>query len=327
MFSVAFSLIPAMVGAIYYFGTQAGWLIFSAVAAAVVTETVVNPLLKRPIPVKDGSAVVTGILLAFSLPAGAPWWLAAIGSAFAIGIGKIPFGGLGHNPLNPALLGRAFLMASWPSHMTSFTTAPQYGTLSGIDTITHATPLSVYKESKDIILHQTDPSVQDSVQKATEAISQLSESYRNLFLGNVGGCIGETSALLLLSGAVYLMYKRYIGLKIPVSYLSTVAILSLIFGGTDGLFTGDPIFHVLSGGLILGAFYMATDMVTSPVTYSGRIIFGIGCGVFTVLIRQIGGYPEGVGYAILLMNLTVPLIDRMTQPTSFGQLGKNIWRR
>lgn len=327
MFSVAFSLVPAMVGAIYYFGTQAGWLILSAMAAAVVTEAVLYALMKQPIPVKNGSTIVTGILLAFSLPAGSPWWLAAIGSAFAIGIGKVPFGGLGYNPLNPALLGRAFLMAAWPTRMTTFTTAPQFGTLSGIDAITHATPLSVYKASKEIILHQTDPSVQDKVQKATEAVSQLSESYRNLFLGNVGGCIGETSALLLLGGAVYLMYKRYIGLKIPVSYLSTVAILSLIFGGAEGLFTGDPIFHVLSGGLILGAFYMATDMVTSPVTYSGRIIFGVGCGVITVLIRQIGGYPEGVSYAILLMNLTVPLLDRMTQPKSFGQMGKNIWRR
>lgn len=317
MYGVVISLIPATIGSVYFFGVKAAWVILWAVVAAVATEAVLQKLMKKPITVKDGSALVTGILLAFNLPAEAPWWLPVIGSVFAIGIGKIPFGGLGYNPLNPALLGRAFLLASWPTKMTIFTTAPRNGTISGIDAITNATPLNVFKTSKDIM---TNPAMQDKVPQATEAISQLSDSYGNLFWGKVGGCLGETSVFLLLIGAVYLIYKRYIGLKIPVSYIGTVALLSWIFGGTDGFFTGDPIFHVLSGGLILGAFFMATDMVTSPVTYSGRIIFGVGCGVITVLIRQVGGYPEGVSYSILLMNLTVPLIDRYTKPKTFGKV-------
>lgn len=317
MYGVVISLIPATIGSVYFFGVKAAWVILWAVVAAVATEAVLQKLMKKPITVKDGSALVTGILLAFNLPAEAPWWLPVIGSVFAIGIGKIPFGGLGYNPLNPALLGRAFLLASWPTKMTIFNTAPRNSTISGIDAITNATPLNVFKTSKDIM---TNPAMQDKVTQATEAISQLSDSYGNLFWGKVGGCLGETSVFLLLIGAVYLIYKRYIGLKIPVSYIGTVALLSWIFGGTDGFFTGDPIFHVLSGGLILGAFFMATDMVTSPVTYSGRIIFGVGCGVITVLIRQVGGYPEGVSYSILLMNLTVPLIDRYTKPKTFGKV-------
>ncbi len=319
MYGVVISLIPATIGSVYFFGVKAAWVILWAVVAAVATEAVFQKLMKKPITVKDGSALVTGILLAFNLPAEAPCWLPVIGSVFAIGIGKIPFGGLGYNPLNPALLGRAFLLASWPTRMTIFNTAPRNGTISGIDAITNATPLNVYKTSKDVIANDaTMPA--EKVQQATEAISQLSDSYANLFWGKVGGCLGETSVFLLLIGAVYLIYKRYIGLKIPASYIGTVALLSWIFGGTDGFFTGDPIFHVLSGGLILGAFFMATDMVTSPVTYSGRIIFGVGCGVITVLIRQVGGYPEGVSYSILLMNLTVPLIDRYTKPKTFGKV-------
>lgn len=321
MYGVVISLIPATIGAVYFFGVKAAWVILWAVFAAVATEAVIQKLMKKPITVKDGSALVTGILLAFNLPAEAPWWLPVIGSVFAIGIGKIPFGGLGYNPLNPALLGRAFLLASWPTRMTIFNTTPREGTISGIDAITNATPLNVYKASKDVIANQSIMPA-EKVQQATEAISQLSDSYANLFWGKVGGCLGETSVFLLLIGAVYLIYKRYIGLKIPVSYIGTVALLSWIFGGTEGFFTGDPIFHVLSGGLILGAFFMATDMVTSPVTYSGRIIFGAGCGVITVLIRQVGGYPEGVSYSILLMNLTVPLIDRYTKPKTFGKVNK-----
>ncbi len=154
--------------------------------------------------------------------------------------------------------------------------------------------------------------------EASEAIGQLYDSLRELFIGRIGGCIGETSTVLLLIGAAFLIYKRYIGWKIPFSYIGTVALLSWIFGGADGLFTGNPIFHVLSGGLILGAFFMATDMVTSPITFAGRIYFGIGCGVITVVIRQFGGYPEGVSYSILLMNLLTPLLDRWTRPRVFG---------
>jgi len=333
MYGVVISLIPAIIGSIYFFGVRAGWIILLAIIAAVATEAIIERLTKKPITVKDGSAVVTGILLAFNVPAEVPWWMPVIGSVFAIAIGKMPFGGLGYNPMNPALLGRCFLLASWPTHMTIFKTIPRDGTLSGIsadvisryglDAVTSATPLNVFKQQKDIIARLADdPAMTDKVESARIAISQLYDSYGNLFRGNIGGCLGETSVLLLLIGAVYLIYKRYIGLRIPLSYIGTVAVLSWIFGGTEGLLSGDPLFHVLAGGLILGAFYMATDMVTSPVTSSGRYIFGIGCGAITVLIRLIGGYPEGVSYSILLMNLTVPLIDRYTKPKTFGKVDK-----
>ncbi len=323
MYGVVISLIPATIGSIYFFGIRAGWVILLAIISAVATEAGLQTLMKKPITVKDGSAIVTGILLAFNVPAEVPWWIPVIGSAFAIAIGKIPFGGLGYNPMNPALLGRAFLLASWPTHITIFRTPPRGGVLSGINAITSATPLNVFKQQKDIIVRLADdPAMTEKVNNAHEAISQLYDSYGNLFWGRIGGCIGETSVFLLLIGAVFLIYKRYIGLRIPLSYIGTVAILSWIFGGTEGLLSGDPIFHILAGGLMLGAFYMATDMVTSPVTSSGRYIFGVGCGVITVLIRLVGGYPEGVSYSILLMNLTVPLIDRYTKPKTFGKVNK-----
>lgn len=339
MYGVVISLIPATIGSIYFFGIRAGWIILLAIISAVVTEAGLQIFMKKPITVKDGSAIVTGILLAFNVPAEVPWWIPVIGSAFAIAIGKIPFGGLGYNPLNPALLGRAFLLASWPTHMTIFKTQPlgwfaklvedkseialwlsqkipffknipkDGFSLSGIDAITSATPLNVFRQQKDIIARLGEDA------NAQTVISQLHDSYGNLFWGKIGGCIGETSVFLLLIGAVYLIYKRYIGLRIPLSYIGTVAILSWILGD-------DPTFHIFAGGLILGAFYMATDMVTSPVTSSGRYIFGVGCGAITVLIRMIGGYPEGVSYSILLMNLTVPLIDRYTKPKTFGKVNK-----
>ena len=321
MYSVVIALIPAAIGAVYFFGMRAAWAIIIAVTAAIVAEATVQALLKRKITIADGSAIVTGILLAFNVPANIPLWMPAVGSFFAIVVGKHAFGGLGYNPMNPALLGRAFLLASWPTRMTIFKTAPQGGTLSGIDVITTATPLNAFKQAKDVIANQAVLPA-EKVQDAYTTISQLYESYNELFWGKVGGCLGETSVFLLLLGALYLIYKRYIGLKIPLSYIGTVALLSWIFGGTEGLFSGDPIFHVLSGGLILGAFFMATDMVTSPVTYYGRIIFGIGCGILTVVIRLVGGYPEGVSYSILLMNLTVPLIDRYTKPKVFGEVKK-----
>ena len=336
MYGVVISLIPAIAGSIYFFGVRAVWVLLFAILSAVATEALIQFLMKKPIKVNDGSAIVTGILLGFNVPAAVPWWIPVIGSAFAIAVGKIPFGGLGYNPMNPALLGRAFLLASWPTRMTIFKTEPTGGTLSGIDaatinqygldSITSATPLNVFKTQKGIISDWNelvksgleDPILQEKAAQANNAITQLYDSSSNLLWGNVGGVIGETSAALLLIGAVYLIYKRYIGLRIPLSYMGTVALLSWIFGGTEGLFTGDPIFHILAGGMILGAFYMATDMVTSPVSSKGRYYFGIGCGIFTVLIRLVGGYPEGVSYSILLMNLAVPLLDRYTKPKTFG---------
>ncbi|MBN2001608.1 RnfABCDGE type electron transport complex subunit D [candidate division KSB1 bacterium] len=328
MFTVIAALVPAGIGGVYFFGPKALWVILVSVLASVATEAVIQILMKKPVTVGDGSAILTGILLAFTISVQVPLWIPAVGAFFAIAVGKQVFGGLGFNPMNPALLGRAFLLASWPDYMIRFDLArPRGGHLAGIpiniDGITEATPLNVFRQLRDIYSNTTEfTGVQPDVHQQIDTLTSSYTSIKNLFIGDVGGCIGETSALLLLAGAAFLMYKRYIGWKIPFGYIGTVALLSWIFGGKTDLFSGNILFFVFSGGLILGAFYMATDMVTSPVTFRGRILFGIGCGVITVLIRQVGGYPEGVCYSILLMNLTVPLLDRWNRPKVFGKVKK-----
>lgn len=321
MWTVNISLLPAIAMSAYFFGYKALWLILLSVFAAVTTEAIIQKLAKKPLRISDGSAVITGILLAFNVPASVPWWMPVVGSVFAIAIVKEVFGGLGYNILNPALAARAFLLASWPVQMTASWVAPKAGTVSGIDAITSATPLNLLKQSAQIIANPEnfDPA---KVQAAQAAIAKLSSSYSNLLLGNVGGCLGETSVIALLIGALIMFYRHAIDWRIPFTYIGTVAVFAWIFGGTDGLFSGNWIFHILSGGLMLGAFYMATDMVTSPLTAKGHFIFAAGCGILTVAIRVWGGYPEGVSYAILLMNLTVPLIDRYTVPKVFGEVKK-----
>ena len=328
MFGVVIALVPAIVGSVYFYGLRALLLILLSCLAALITEAVIQRLRGVPVTIGDGSALVTGILLAFNIPPGVPWWMPVVGSVFAIAIGKQVFGGVGYNPLNPALLGRAFLLASWPVQMTT-TWLPSHGgtlsglTLKGVDVVTQATPLAVMRKVTEII---GDPnSTTHQIVQAREVLADLgsSESIANLFTGQVGGCIGETSAILLLIGASYLMYKHYIEWRIPSTYILTVVILTWAFGGPSGLFTGNAMFHFLAGGLILGAFYMATDMVTSPVSPRGMIIFGVGCGVLTSVIRLIGGYPEGVSYSILLMNVATPLIDRHTRPKKFGEVKKS----
>lgn len=291
MLDVVIALIPAIVAAAMFFGIRALFIIGVSVAAAVLTEALIQRLMKKPVTINDWSAVVTGLLLAFNLPPSAPWWLAVIGSAFAIAIVKQLFGGLGYNFLNPALAARAFLLASWPVRMTTWTQP-------GADAVTTATPLAILK--------------------GTEAAGQL-PSLMSMFIGNIGGTIGETSALALLIGSAYLLYKRVINWRIPIIYIATVAVLTWILG-PDGAFTGKPLYHVLGGGLILGAFFMATDYVTSPVTPLGQIIMGLGCGILTAVIRLYGGYPEGVSYSILFMNVATPLIDRYTVPKKFGEV-------
>jgi electron transport complex protein RnfD len=328
MFGVVIALIPAIVGSVYFYGVRAILLTLLSCLAALITEAVIQRARGVPVTIGDGSALVTGILLAFNVPPGVPWWMPVVGSVFAIAIGKQVFGGVGYNPLNPALLGRAFLLASWPVQMTTTWLPSRGGTLSGlslsgIDVVSQATPLALMKKVSEII---ADPnSTTHQVVQAREVLASLgsSESIANLFTGSVGGCIGETSAVLLLIGAAYLMFKHYIEWRIPGTYIVTVAILTWIFGGPSGLFTGNALFHILAGGLILGAFFMATDMVTSPVSPRGMIIFGIGCGVLTSIIRLIGGYPEGVSYSILLMNVATPLIDRHTRPKKFGEVKRS----
>jgi len=331
MWQVVLALTPALLIGIFFFGIQSLFLTIYAVAASVFTEALIQKFRKVPITINDGSAVVTGILIAFNINSSAPWWLPVLGSIFAIAIGKQIFGGLGFNIFNPALLGRAFMMASWPTLMTAgwkFTTPMNnlfQSSINGLnnlpsnfpEVVTSATPLRVVKALRDTTQISSD--VANTVMDNLTGMNTL----QDLFWGNVGGVIGEVSAAALLIGAAYLAWKHIIEWRIPVSYIGTVFVLIYVFGGINGMFSASimlPIFHILSGGLILGAFFMATDMVTSPVTKKGRLIFGMGCGALTVVIRLIGGYPEGVSYSILLMNIAVPLIDRYTVPKPFGQI-------
>lgn len=320
MYSVVVSLIPALAGAVYFFGLKALLIIVLSVVTCMTTEGIIEILSKKTLTIRDGSTVITGILLAFNLPGGIPWWIPVIGSVFAIAVGKMTFGGIGQNPMNPALLGRVFLLISWPVQMTTTWTLP--AGFSGSDAVSTATPLTIIKEVAQILKNRSAYSIED-VNLAVSKISELSDSNMDLFIGNVSGSIGETSVLLLLIGAAFLMYKHYIGWRIPFTFIGTVALFAWIFGGYEGLFTGMWLFHVLSGGLILGTFFMATDMVTSPVTPWGQVIFGIGCGVLTAIIRLWGGYPEGVSFAILLMNLLVPLLDSYFRPAVFGKVKKH----
>lgn len=288
MLDVVIALMPALIAGIIIFGIRALFITVLCVAFSVATEAIIQILTHKEVTINDFSAVVTGILLAFNLPVSIPWWIAAIGSIFAIAIVKQVFGGLGHNFMNPALAARAFLLASWPVPMSHFT----------IDGIASATPLAIIK--------------------GTEASGELPSLF-NMFIGLKGGTIGEVSIFALLIGAVYLLIRKVITLRIPLSYILTVAVLTWVLG-KNGLFTGDPLYHIMAGGLILGAFFMATDYVTSPVTPKGQIIFGIGCGIFTSIIRLYGGYPEGVSYSILLMNIATPIIDKYTAPKVFGEV-------
>lgn len=326
MWSVVAALAPAAAFSVYLFGLRAAMLIGTAIIAAVAAEAAVRAVLRKPVTVQDGSAVVTGLLLGMNVPPQAPWWTVAIGSAFAIIIVKQLFGGLGFNIFNPALAARAFLLASWPTHMTLgwhrfggtnilSPTVPNPGLPpAAFDALTGATPLALLREGPRILADShIDPSrVFDLFHSPDMLLS--------LFIGNRGGCIGETSVLLLLAGALFLFVRKIITWHTPVSFIGTVAAAAAL----HAWLTGSPapqvtaLYHVLSGGLILGACFMATDMVTSPVSAKGMLLFGAGCGLITFVIRTWGGYPEGVSYSILIMNAFVPLIDRFMKPKVFG---------
>uniref|UniRef100_A0A7C3YT02 Ion-translocating oxidoreductase complex subunit D n=1 Tax=candidate division WOR-3 bacterium TaxID=2052148 RepID=A0A7C3YT02_UNCW3 len=302
MYSVVIALIPALIGSVYFFGIRALIIIILSVISSLFFEAVGQKLFGRRVSITDGSALITGLLLAFNLPPGVPYFIPVIGSAFAVIIAKQFFGGLGYNFINPALAARAFLVVSWPHLMTKSFLPPRFGTLSGIQALTQATPLTILKDTRVL-----EP------EKYPKIVSLLSSSgvIKNLFFGQVGGCLGETSAFLLLVGGIFLLLTRVIDWRIPLSYLGTVLLISL--------FTPlSPLFHLFSGGLMLGAFFMATDYVTIPITSKGRVIFGIGCGILTMLIRLFGGYPEGVCYSILFMNILTPLIERWTHPRIYG---------
>lgn len=290
MLDVIIALMPAAIGSIYHFGFNAFKLIMISVISAVGFEAIIQKVLKQSVTINDLSAVVTGMLLAFNLPSTAPWWLPVVGSAFAIIVVKQFFGGLGSNFMNPALAARAMLLTSWPTIMTNFA-APRTWE---VDAVSEATPLAILSGA------------------ANSTLPEL----KDMFLGNIPGCLGETSALLLIIGGIYLIVRGVINWRIPVCYIGTTAVMLLLLGvGIDYL----P-YHLFAGGLMLGAIFMATDYASSPVTPMGQIIFGIGAGILTALIRVKGGYPEGVSYSILLMNIATPIIEKFTSPKVFGEV-------
>lgn len=302
MWTVSASLFPAAVMGAYFFGPRAVATVSICIIASILSEHLYQKCLKKNSTVNDGSAFLTGLLLGLNLPPAVPFYIPVIGSFVAIIIAKQLFGGLGYNIFNPALIGRAFLVISFPKLMTIW--SEPTAAFVHIDAKSTATPLGILKE--------------DGPAKLMEVFGDQISLYSQLLIGNRGGSIGETSVIALLIGAGVLLYKRYITWHIPISFLGTAALIAWIFGGDGSLFSGDPLLHLLSGGMILGAFFMATDYVTSPSMRSGQIVFGMGCGFLTMLIRLKGGYPEGVMFAILIMNSFAPLIDRGFRSRVFG---------
>jgi len=304
MFGVIISLLPALGVSVYYFGI--GMLIVTAtsVLSSIGFEYLIQKFIIKVKPSHmDGSAILTGLLLAFCLPANLPIWMVMIGALVAIGIGKMTFGGLGNNIFNPALVGRVFLFISFPVAMTSWPQPGQW--LKYTDALTGATPLGVMKEGL-----------------ATKTVGEIMPelpSFLNLFLGNSMGSAGEVAAFALLIGLIYLLYKKIISWHIPISILGTVFLFTGILWLANPERFADPLFHMLSGGLLLGAIYMATDYVTSPMTSKGMLIYGIGIGIVTVLIRIFGAYPEGVQFAILIFNGFTPLLNKYIKPKRFGK--------
>jgi electron transport complex protein RnfD len=310
MYGVVIAMLPALAVSLFYFGLGALQITLVAVAACVLFEWLIQKYMLKVQPsVTDGSAIVTGILLAFNLPSNLPIWMVLIGALVAIGVGKMSFGGLGNNPFNPALVGRVFLLISFPVDMTSWP-SPVVNRLALLDAQTGATPLAIIKEG----LKKGEP--------ISDLMNQVPDLW-HLFLGNMGGSLGEISAFAIAIGGIYMLMKKIITWHIPVSVLGSVAIFTGILHIVAPEQYADPIFHLLAGGIMLGAIFMATDMVTSPMTRTGQIIFGVGIGVITVLIRVFGAYPEGVSFAILIMNAFVPLIDKGFKPKRFGEVKKN----
>ena len=321
MHTVWLALLPACAAAVWMFGLDALWIIGLTTLACVVFEGLFlkmrgmawGDVARNAL---DGSAIVTGVLLALNLPAGSPWWMVVVGALVAMALGKHVFGGLGNNPFNPALVARVFLLISFPVQMTTWS-APVTEAVSvesgaeATDAQTYATPLGEMKAAAR----------SGDVDKAKEALARLEvdSPVIKTFLGNVGGSLGETSALALLLGAAILFWRRCISWHIPLTFIATTGIIAAIAWGVSPEIYPNPLYHLLSGGLLLGAFFMATDMVTSPVSKLGMVIFGLGCGAITAVIRLWGAYPEGVSFAILIMNGLVPLIDRYTKPRKFGQ--------
>jgi len=302
MGSVLIALAPATVTGIYLFGFHALLIVLVCTGSAMAIEALTQKAMGKRVTITDWSAAVTGLLLALNLPPGSPWWMALIGAALAIVLGKQIYGGLGNNPFNPALVARVVLLISFPVQMTTWW-KPTSSFFNVADAVTSATPLGAMK---------THLMLKGSLEgfTMTGLIGPL--------VGNVGGCIGEVSVIALAIGGVYLLARRVISWHIPVAFLGTVLVAATVVWVINPHRFINPLFHLVTGGLFLGAVFMATDLVTSPVTGPGMILFGVGCGLITFIIRDFGGYPEGVSFSILLMNATTPLIDRLTAPKPFG---------
>ena len=306
MYGVCIALIPALLTSLYFFGIGAAVVLATSVASCVLFEWAIAKFIlkKEEVTVTDGSAVLTGLLLGFNLPSNLPIWIIIIGALVAIGVGKMTFGGLGCNPFNPALVGRAFLLVSFPVQMTTWPVPGQLG--SYLDAETAATPLAVMKNA----IKAGDASI----------LEQLPDSI-DLLVGQTGGCLGEVSALALLIGLAYMLARRIITWHIPVSILATVFVLSGLLHLSNPIYAS-PVTVLLTGGMMLGACFMATDYVTSPMTAKGQIIYGVAIGFLTVVIRTFGAYPEGMSFAILIMNAFTPLINTYCKPKRFGEVVK-----
>ena len=311
MWGVVIAMLPAMLASFYYFGLGALKVTLVAVTSAMLFEYVIARFIMKQKPdILDGSAVITGILLAFNVPSNLPIWMIIMGSLMAIGVAKMSFGGLGKNPFNPALVGRVFLLISFPVQMTSYPVVEK-GFPMALDAISGPTPLGIVKEG----LKNGD--------KMSDLMAQVPD-YSQLFFGQTGGSLGEVSAFLLLLGGIFMLIRKIITWQIPVSFLGSVIVFSGILWLINPEQYVNPLFHLLTGGIMLGVFFMATDLVTSPMTSKGQLIFGAGVGVLTIIIRVWGAYPEGVSFAILLMNAVVPHLNNAFKPKRFGKEVKHV---
>lgn len=303
MYGVLIALVPTFIFSIVFFGLGAILVTLTSVVACLVFEYVIQKYLMKQRPtIWDGSAIITGVLLAFNLPSSLPLWIVVIGALVAIGIGKMSFGGLGNNIFNPALVGRVFLLISFPVQMTTWPVPNGFATA---DAVTGATPLALVKEAVK------------NGQAVGDAFSSAGLTTGNLILGNIGGSLGEVAAIGLLLGFAYMLIRKIISWHIPVAIFATVIVFSGILNLADPAQFAGPVFHLFTGGLMLGAIFMATDYVTSPMTHKGMLIYGVGIGLLTVIIRVFGAYPEGMSFAILIMNGFTPLINRYCKPRRF----------
>lgn len=304
MYGVLIALVPTFIFSIVFFGLGAILVTLTSVAACLVFEYVIQKYLMKQRPtIWDGSAIITGVLLAFNLPSSLPLWIVVIGALVAIGIGKMSFGGLGNNIFNPALVGRVFLLISFPVQMTTWPVPNGFATA---DAVTGATPLALVKEAVK------------NGQAVGDTLSSVGITTGNLLLGNIGGSLGEVAAIGLLLGFAYMLIRKIISWHIPVAIFATVIVFSGILNLADPAQFAGPVFHLFTGGLMLGAIFMATDYVTSPMTHKGMLIYGVGIGLLTVIIRVFGAYPEGMSFAILIMNGFTPLINRYCKPKRFA---------